>query len=84
MFESRISAGATLHGPMTWKVMPKKSVWKDTATWQRRKMNNCRKFQVLAWMDINSRKRNLNQWRIITSDFTNCLEMLVPGTNWTT
>ena len=96
MFESRISAGATenylgrknltqkqLHGPMMWKDMPK-SMWKDTADWKRRKMSNCRKFQVIAWMDIILRRRNLNQWRIITSDFTNCVEMLVLDTNWTT
>ena len=50
-----------LPGPMIWKDMPK-SVWKDTANWQTRKLSNYTKFQVLALMIINSRKRNLNQW----------------------
>ena len=29
-----------LHGLMTWKDTPK-SVWKDTADWQTRKLSNC-------------------------------------------
>ena len=58
-----------LHGPMMCEGHAKKSMWKDTAEWQRRKMSNCRKFQVIAWMDIMLRRRNLNQWRIIISDF---------------
>ena len=50
-----------LHNLMTWKEMLK-NAWKDTVNWQTRKLSNCTKFQVLAWMITNSKKRNLNQW----------------------
>ena len=33
----------------------------DIASWQTRKWSNCTKFQVLAWMIINSSRRNSNQ-----------------------
>ena len=35
-------------------------------------------------MIINSNKKNLNQWKIIRTMLTNCIEMLVLGKNWTT
>ena len=94
MFESRISAGAT-EKMLGWKKLTQKHVdgkndthkqwhWKDTVNWRTRKLSNCTKFQAPAWMTINSRKRNLNLWRIVRSVLTYCVEMLVPGTNWTT
>ena len=33
----------------------------DTVNWQTRKWSNCTKIQVLAWMTINSGRKNLNQ-----------------------
>ena len=74
MFESRISAGATenfsgsenftqklLRGPTTWKDMLENAL-SDTASWQIKKWSRFTKFQVFAWMIINSNKKNLNQW----------------------
>ena len=75
MFESRISAGATeknhyrdgkaltrklKRAPTTWKDMLKNAST-DTVNWQTRKWSNFTKFQVLAWMTINSRRKNSNQ-----------------------
>ena len=51
-FESRISAGATEKLPR-WA--------KPHANWQTRKWSNCTKFQALAWMNINSSRKNSNQ-----------------------
>ena len=43
------------------------------------------KFQVLAWMIINLKTgRTWISRRTITSMLTNCVEVLVPGTNWKT
>ena len=75
MFESRISAGAkeklpcsrkpdadiSLHGPMTWKVM-QRNVRSDIASWRTKQLNNDTKSQVLAWMIINSSRKNSNLW----------------------
>ena len=47
-------------GPTTWKDMLKNAL-SDTVHWQTRKVSNCTKFQILAWMIINSSRRNLNQ-----------------------
>ena len=71
MFESRISAGATekllewkklhakqLHGLMTWKDTLK-NVWKGTGNLQTRKLSTNTKFQVHAWMIINSSRKSL-------------------------
>ena len=76
MFESRISAGATeklprgknltqrrLRGPATWKDMLK-NVSIRTVNWQTRKWSSCTKFQILAWMIINSNNNNSNQLEI--------------------
>ena len=47
-------------GPATWKDMLENAL-KDTASWQTKKWSSCTKFQVLAWMITNSRRKNLNQ-----------------------
>ena len=47
-------------GPTTWRDMLR-HVLSDTVNWQTRKWSNCTKFQVLAWMIINSSRRNSNQ-----------------------
>ena len=74
IFESRISAGATENfyqarksltqrpsrGPTTWKDMLENAL-SDTVSWQTKKWSNITKFQVLAWMIINSNRKNLNQ-----------------------
>ena len=44
----------------TWKDMLKNAL-SDTANWQTRKWSNCTKFQALAWMIINSSRKNSNQ-----------------------
>ena len=46
--------------PTTWRDMLKNAL-RDTANWQTRKWSNCTKFEVLAWMIINSSRRNSNQ-----------------------
>ena len=46
-------------GPATWKGMLKNAS-RDTASWQTKKWSSCTKFQVLAWMITNSRRKNLN------------------------
>ena len=48
------------HGPMTWKDTPK-NAWRDIVNRQTKRQSNCTKFQVLAWIIITSRKKNLNQ-----------------------
>ena len=74
MFESRISAGATekLLGwekphaqTVAWSYEmdghAQKNALSVTVNWQTRKLSYYTKFQVLAWMIINSRRKNLNQ-----------------------
>ena len=71
--ESRISAGATeklqrwekltqnrLRGPTTWKDMLENAL-RDIANWRTKRQSSETKSQVLVWMIIISRKRNLNQ-----------------------
>ena len=69
MFESRISAGAEklpgweqphARGLTTWKDILENTL-SDTASWQTRVWSSYTKFQVLAWMIINSNRKNLNQ-----------------------
>ena len=45
------------------------------------RQSSCTKFQVFAWLIIISRKRNLSQLENCQKLLTNCLEMLVLGTN---
>ena len=47
--------------PTTWKDMLE-NAWKEVANWQTKKWSSCTLFQVLAWMIVNSNKKNLNQW----------------------
>ena len=73
MFESRISAGGNEKLPGWEKPHAKTVAWSydmeghaknvlnGTVNWQTRKWSNCTKFQVLAWMIINSNKKNSNQ-----------------------
>ena len=74
MFESRIPGGAIekqpgwekRHSknsgvvPTTWKDMLENAL-SDTVNWQTRKWSKFTKFQVLAWMTINSNRMNSNQ-----------------------
>ena len=95
MFESRISAGGVeklpfpqffvfLHGVMTWLVM-QRIVWNDIVSWQTRRLNNSTKYLLHASMTtIFFKKRNKICWRIVTSVFSDCSEMLILGKNWTT
>ena len=51
----------------------------------RKTERNYQKSQVFAWMIIISRKRNFESvGEFFKSMLTNCLDMLVPGTTWTT
>ena len=59
MFESCISAGAG-ENYRDGKNLTRKPWRGDTVNWQTRKWSNCTKFQVLAWMIINSSKKNSN------------------------
>ena len=45
---------------------------------------NCFKVSTLAWMIINSNRRNLNQLENYLMYAHHCLEMRAPGTNWLT
>ena len=71
------------HGPMIWKVM-QRNFWKDFANWRTKQLNNDTKSQVLAWMIINSSRKNSTLWENYQKLLTRCLEMLVFGTCWTT
>ena len=70
-------------GPTTWKDMLENTL-RGIARWQTKKWSNYTKFQVFAWMITNSRRMNLNQLEHYQKMLTDCLEMLVPGTNWET
>ena len=71
MFESRISAAATVKLPRWEKRHAKTVAWShdtegharnalnDTSSWQTRKWSSYIEFQVLAWMIINSRPEEL-------------------------
>ena len=96
MFESRISAGAVekisipsksvvfLHGLMTWLVM-QRSVWNDIVSWQTRRLKQLYKVSTPCIDDHPlQRRRNEICWRIVTCMLSNCSEMLILGTNWTT
>ena len=47
-------------GPTTWRDMPDNAL-RDTASWPTEKWSSEIKFQVLAWMTINSDRKNLHQ-----------------------
>ena len=47
-------------GPMTWKDMLENALG-DIASWRTKKWSSSTKFQVFAWMVINSNRNNLNQ-----------------------
>ena len=49
-----------LCGPTKWKDIVQNAL-SDTVNWQTRKWSNFTKFQVLAWMTINSKRRSLKQ-----------------------
>ena len=71
-----------LRGPTTWKGMVENAL-SDTARWQTEEWSNFTKFQLFAWMIINSNKKNLNQWE----NYHTCAlwlyeKMLVLGANW--
>ena len=94
MFESRISAGGTenfhtlrifvfLHGPMTWKVMPR-NVWNDVVSWQTKRHNNSTKYLLLASMTTLQRRRIEIRWRIVKCMLSNCSEIFIFGKNWKT
>ena len=71
-------------GPTTWRGMLQNAL-SDTVTWQTRKWSNfTQSFKSLpGWSSIQA-GRNRISWRIARSLLRNCLEMLVPGTNWMT
>ena len=52
--------------------------------WQTREWSNFTKSQALAWMIINSSRKNLNQLKNSQKFAHNVFEMLVLGTNWMT
>ena len=67
MFESRTPAGAT-EQLLGWEKPHAQTVaWSlenalsDTANWQTKKWSSFTKFQVFAWMTINSNRKNLKQ-----------------------
>ena len=49
-----------LRGPTTWKDMLENAL-RDIVNWRTKRQSSYTKSQVLAWMIIISRKRNLNQ-----------------------
>ena len=73
MCESRIAVGATDKLPRREKPHAKTVAWsydmeghaqnalRDIANWRTTRQSHCTKSQVLAWMIITSRKRNLNK-----------------------
>ena len=68
-------------GPTTWKDMLKNAM-NDTAKWQTRKWSRSTKFQVLAWMIINSSTKNWNQWencQKLAHTFLKCLYLARTG-----
>ena len=68
-------------GPATWKDMLKNAM-NDTAKWQTRKWSRSTKFQVLAWMIINSSTKNWNQWencQKLAHTFLKCLYLARTG-----
>ena len=54
---------------------------RDIANWRSKRQSCCTKFQVLAWTTIMSRRRNWNQLETVKSMLTDCLEIIVFGTN---
>ena len=62
MFESRISAGAT-DNLLVWQQPHAQAaaMGSDTVNWHTRKWSNFKKFHALAWMIINSSRKNSNQ-----------------------
>ena len=78
IFESHISAEPTEKVTRVDKLQLENALW-DFASWQTKKWSNCTQFQVPAWMITNSRRAWISG-RIITSVLTNCLEMLLLGT----
>ena len=96
MFESRISAGAEnlpgwdkLHAKtVAWSYdmegHPKKCVERFCELANKKdRQSSCTKSQLLAWMTITSKKGGPGiSWRALQSMLTDCLEMLVFGTNW--
>ena len=92
MFESRISAGATEKLPGWEKPHAKTVAWSydmegharkgverycELAKWKRQ--SSCSKFQVLAWMIINSKRRSLNQLALDLRDVV--IEVLHSSNN---
>ena len=68
MFESRICAlgwqkrhAQTLAWSSDTEGHVQKYASSDTVNWQTREQNNFTKFQILAWMIINSNRKNSNQ-----------------------
>ena len=47
-----------LRGPTTWKGMLK-SALKDIVSWQTKRQSSCTRSQLVAWMTIISKKKNL-------------------------
>ena len=92
VFESRISAvwAEKLPFPQIFRisswsydmeVMPR-SVWNDIVSWQTRQHNNSAKY-LLPCIHFKARRIEICR-RIVTSMLSNCSEMFVLGTNWTT
>ena len=92
MFESRISAGATEKLPGWQKPHAQTEAWSndmegllkialsDTVNWQTRKWSNFTKFQIPAWMILNSSKENPN----LLDNFQKCAHTNGPwnACNW--
>ena len=94
MFASRISAGAIEQLPGWEKPHAKTVAWSYDMEGHARKCverycelankkveSSYTKFQVFAWMTINSNKKNLNQWENYHKFAQNCFEMLGLRTN---
>ena len=55
-------------------------VWNDIVSWRTRRLNNSTKYQLHAFQ----RRRIEIRGRIVKSVLSNCSEMLILGTYWTT
>ena len=79
-----LGKSAFLHGPMTWKDMPRNG-WNDIVSWRIKRLNNSTKNQLHALMTTTLKKKKIEiRGRIVKSMLSNCSEMLTLGTYWKT
>ena len=68
----------SLHGPMTWKVMPR-NVWNDILSWQTRRLNNSTKYLLHASMTTTSNKK---KWNLLENCHMYALKLFWNAYSW--